>query len=127
MRLVMIDADERFVQRKRQRLRRLETNQQRDAQTRPLRGRDGVKLLCGNFGLTQSRLRDGQKIFQMFPRREFGNDAAVFRVEFYLRRNHIRQDTAIAHDGGAGFITGSFDAEYKHYFVSRFYPRETLN
>ena len=44
MRLVMIDADERFAQRERDGLRGLEPDQQRDRQSRPLRGGHGVKL-----------------------------------------------------------------------------------
>ena len=49
MRLVMMDADERFAQGKRDGLRGLETDQQRDGQARPLRGGHGIQLVGGEL------------------------------------------------------------------------------
>src|SRR5687767_10891192 len=50
----------------------------------------------------------------MLARRQFRNDAAVFRVKFDLRRNNVRQHRPIAHDSSAGFIAGSFEGEQRH-------------
>ena len=114
MRLVMVDADEWLAQRERHRLRRLETDEQRDAQPRPLRRSDGVELRGRNFRLNQRGLRHGQKIFQMLARGKFRHHAAVFRMQFDLRRDHVGQHFAVAHHGGAGFVAGSFKREQSH-------------
>ena len=45
MRLVMMNAEERFAQSKRHGLRGFEADHQRIRQTRPVRGGDGIKLL----------------------------------------------------------------------------------
>jgi len=110
----MIDADEWFVQRERRRLRRLQPDEQGVGQSRPLRRRHGVELLNGNARLAQRGLRDGQKIFQVFARGEFRHHAAVFRVQLDLRGDDVGQDFPVAHDGGAGFIAGSFEREQGH-------------
>jgi len=51
------------------------------------------------------------QVSEMFSRGEFGNDAAVFRVQFYLRRDDGGEDAAVVDDGGAGFIAGGFERE----------------
>src|SRR5260221_1355933 len=109
MRLVMVDSDKWFVQSERDSLRGFETNNERVRQARPLRGGNGVKLLGRNFSLAQRRFSDGNQIPQMFARGEFGNDSAIFGVQFSLRGNGIGQNLSIAHDGNAGLVAGSFN------------------
>ncbi len=50
----------------------------------------------------------------MFACGEFRDDAAILRVHLDLRRNHGGANHAITHDGGTGFITGSFKREQQH-------------
>jgi hypothetical protein len=109
MRLVMIDADERLVHRERNGLRGLEPDEQGDAQSRPLRGGDGIKLRYGNSGIAQRGFGDGNQVPQMFARGKFGHNAAVFGMEFDLRGDGVGQDFSVTHDGGAGFVAGGFD------------------
>ena len=50
----------------------------------------------------------------MFTGGEFGHHAAVFGVQFDLRGNSAGQNPAVAHDGGAGFVAGSFKGKNRH-------------
>lgn len=111
MRFVMMDADERFSQSECERLTRFETDEQRRGQSRSLRCGNGIELRGSDASLAQSGLRYGQKVSQMFARGKFRNDAAIFSVHLDLRRNHGGANHAIAHDGGTGFIAGSFERE----------------
>ena len=95
-------------------LRGLETDEQGDGQSRPLRGGNGIELRGGNSGFAQCGLRDGQKIFQMFARGEFGHNAAVFGMQLNLRRNGVRQDFSVTHNRGAGLVAGSFNGKKCH-------------
>ena len=50
----------------------------------------------------------------MFARGEFRHHAAVFGVQLNLRRNRVGQNFSVAHDGGAGFVAGSFNGQNGH-------------
>ena len=63
------------------------------------------------FRFAQRGLRDGNQIPQMFARGQFRHDAAVFGVQFDLRGDGVGQDSSVAHDGGAGFVAGSFKGQ----------------
>ena len=54
----------------------------------------------------------------MFAGGQFGHDAAVFGVQLDLRGNDAGQDPAVAHDGGAGFVAGSFKGQKSHVYRS---------
>ena len=126
MRLVMVDADERFAQGERDGLRRLESDHQRDRQTRPLRGGDGVKLSGVYTRFAQRGLHDGHQVPQMFARGQFRHHPAVLGMQPDLRGNDTGQNPAVAHDRRAGFIAGSFNGE-KVMIVSEFsIPRQPL-
>ena len=111
MRFVMVDADERFPQGERDGLRGLESDEQGHRQTRPLRGGNGVELLRLHTRFAQRGLHDGNQIPQMFAGGEFRHDAAVFGVQLDLRGDGAGQNPAVAHDGGAGFVAGSFKGQ----------------
>ena len=66
-------------------------------------------------GLTQRGLRDGQKIFQVFARGQFGNDAAVFGMQLNLRRNGVCQDFSVTHNRGARLVAGGFNGKECHF------------
>ena len=108
MRFVMMDTAERFSQREGQRLPCLETDEQGSRQSRSLSCGNCVQLLGCDACLDKSGMRYGQKISQVFAGGKFRNDAAIFGVHLDLRRNHGGANHAIAHDGGTGFIAGSF-------------------
>src|ERR1017187_6114498 len=50
----------------------------------------------------------------MFAGGKFRHHAAVFRMQLDLRRSRIGQNPAVAHDGGAGFVAGSFKGQKNH-------------
>jgi hypothetical protein len=50
----------------------------------------------------------------MFAGGQFRHDAAVFGVQLDLRGDGAGQNPAVAHDGGAGFIAGSFNGQESH-------------
>ena len=85
MRFVMMNTDEWFSQREGNRLPGLESDEQRRGQTRALCRCNGRELSYGNPRIGQRRLRDWQKVAEMFARGEFGNDATVFGVHLDLR------------------------------------------
>ena len=112
MRLVMVDADERFPQGKRDGLRGLEPDQQARSAIPALAWRQRHRVVPAGTPASRKRgLRDGHQIPQMFARGQFRHHAAVFGVQFDLRRNGIGQNFAVAHHGGAGFVAGSFNGQ----------------
>ena len=50
----------------------------------------------------------------MFAGGKFRHHATVFGVQLDLRGDGAGQDPAIAHDGGAGFVAGSFKGQQDH-------------
>ena len=64
MRFVMVNADERFLQCKREGLRGFEADEQRVGNP-GLAWRQRRQFVLRKFRLVQGGLRDGQKIFQM--------------------------------------------------------------
>jgi len=90
MRLVMVNTHERLPSGKGHGLRRLEAHHQRAGQTRPLRGRQCIKLFDGDSCDTQCLLGHQNQIPQMFARCQLRNHAAIFRVQFDLGGNHTR-------------------------------------
>ena len=104
----MIDTNKRLAQSESRSLRGLESDKQGIRQTWTLRRRDGVELRAGNSRFPQGRLRDGQQIFQMLARGEFGHNPTVFSVQGDLRSDDVGKNCPIAHNRSAGFITGSF-------------------
>jgi hypothetical protein len=50
----------------------------------------------------------------MFPRRQFGHDAAVFRVDPALGRDDVGEHPPATDDRGTGFVTGSFEGKKSH-------------
>jgi hypothetical protein len=59
-------------------------------------------------------LHDGHQISQVFAGGKFRHDAAVFGVQLDLRGDGAGQNPAVAHDGGAGFVAGSFKGQKSH-------------
>jgi hypothetical protein len=118
MRFVMVDAHKWFAQGKRDGLRGLESNEQGHRQTRPPRGSNSVELSRLHTRLVQRGLHDRNQIPQMFAGGKFRHDAAVFGVQLDLRGDGAGQNPAVAHDGGAGFITGTFKGKNRHVYRS---------
>ena len=118
MRLVMVDSDKWFSQSERDGLRGLESNEQGHRQARPLRSGNSVELPRLHTRIAQRGLHDGNQIPQMFPCGKFRHHAAVFGVQLDLRGDGAGQNPAVAHDGGAGFITGTFKGKNRHVYRS---------
>jgi hypothetical protein len=77
-------------------------------------GGDGIKLLRLHTRFVQCSLDDGHQIPQMFAGGQFRHNAAVFGVQLDLRGDGAGQNPAVAHDGGAGFVAGSFKGQNSH-------------
>jgi hypothetical protein len=118
MRFVMVDANEWFPQGKRDGLRGLESYEQGHRQTRPLRGRNRIKLSRLDTRFVQRGLHDGNQIPQMFAGGKFRHDTAIFGVQLDLRGDGAGQNPAVAHNGGAGFVAGSFKGKNRHVYRS---------
>ena len=116
---VMVDADERFPQGKRDGLRGLESDKQGHRQPRPLRGGNGIKLSRLHIRFTQRGLHDGHQIPQMFAGGQFWHDATIFCVQIDLRGDGAGQNPPVTHDGGTGFIAGSFKGQKLSHFLVR--------
>jgi hypothetical protein len=127
MRLVMVDADEWFPQGERDGLRDLASDEQGQRQTRSLRGGDGIELPRLDIRIAQRGLHDGNQIPQMFAGGQFRHNAAVFGVQLDLRGDGAGQNPAVAHDGGAGFIAGSFKGQKSHVCWSSSFSLSQIN
>src|SRR6266849_5388012 len=111
----VIDADQRFVQRERHRLRVGNAHQQRTNQARSDRDRDAVDLFFRQARARERLFDDRNDLVQMLARSKFGNHAAKALMSCNLRGNHGRDDlAAITHERSRGLIAGSFDSEYQH-------------
>src|SRR5713101_635074 len=111
----VIDADQRFVQRERHRLRVRNAHQQRTNQARSDRDRDAVDLFFRQARARERLFDDRNDLVEVFARSKFGNHAAKALVSCNLRGNHGRDDlAAITHERSRGLIAGSFDSEYQH-------------
>jgi hypothetical protein len=76
----MVNAEDRFAQTERQRLRRLEAGQERVGQPRPARRRHRVQLRRRHLRLAQRLSCHRQEIAQMRARGQFRHHPAVLRV-----------------------------------------------
>jgi len=112
----MVNPQERLAQRKRQTLRCLETDHERVWQAGTASGGDRVQVEGRHFRDVQGVASDGQKISEMFARGQFGHHAAILFMKAGLRGNDVREDLAVADNGGAGFVTGGLDGEQGHQF-----------
>src|SRR5260370_15440994 len=111
----VIDADQRFVQRERHRLRERYTHQQRANQARPNRHRDAVDLFLRQARARERLFDNRNDLVQMLARSKFGNHAAKALMRCNLRGDHGRDDlAAITHERRRGLIAGSFDSKYEH-------------
>src|SRR3954469_23789211 len=112
MRVNVIDPNERFAQRPRQRFGRRNPNEQRTDQPWPVCDAHGLNLVECSIGLLQRFAEDGEDIFDVGAAGDFWDDAAVDGVEMGLRGNDVAEDrAAVLDDGGGGFVAGGFDAE----------------
>ena len=85
---MMMNAEERLAQSIGKGLPGFETDEQRRGQARALRGGDSIQLARGDSCFGQCGGGHREEVAQMFAGGQFGNDAAIFRVEFDLRGNH---------------------------------------
>ncbi len=79
---------------------------------------DEIHLAKRDRGFGERLADDGHDGAHMRPRRQLGHDATV-RVMEELRGDDVREERAVAEDGGGGLIAGRFDAEDGH--VARCY------
>jgi|ERR1700722_5027024 len=108
----MIDRDEWFGERIGQGLRVKDADQQRSGQAWTLGYGDGIEFFEGDARLLQRGAYHRHEVTEMFARGEFGDDAAIPRVQRNLAGDDIRQDfRARTHNGRRGFIATAFDAE----------------
>ena len=108
----MVHGDERLAQREGESFAVGEANEQGADEARALSDGDGVEIVQGDVGLVDGFADDRHDLAEMFARREFGDHAAVFAVNFDLGRDHAGEDAfAVGDDGGGGFVAGGFDAE----------------
>jgi hypothetical protein len=63
----------------------------------------------------------------MFAGGQFRHNAAVFGVQLDLRGDGAGQNPAVAHDGGAGFIAGSFKGQKSHVCWSSSFSLSQIN
>lgn len=112
---VMVDAVERPAEREGGGLGGLETGHERGGQAGALGGGEDIDLRNGDAGTGERGADHREEILEMLAGGEFGNDSTILGVESRLRGDDIGQDFAIANDGGAGFVAGSFDPENDHW------------
>jgi S-adenosylmethionine:tRNA ribosyltransferase-isomerase len=114
----MVDADERQVAGKAERLRVGDADQQRAYQAGTFGDRDGGKIVERCAGFFESQANHGDDGAQVLARGKLGNHAAVFAVSGELRGDHGGQDGyAVGDHGGRGFIARSFDAKDFHAYA----------
>ena len=108
----MVYGDQRLAQSERQRLGVQDADQQCSGQAWALSYRYRIEILEGDTGLGHSGAHHRDQVAEMFARGEFGDDAAISRMQFDLAGNHVGQDLlARTHDGGRGFVAAAFDPE----------------
>ena len=79
-----------------------------------MRHRHGVEGLGCYLGLFKGLTQYGQDVFDVGASGDFGDDAAVFFVQFGLRSDHGAEDaTAVGDNGRCCFITGTLQAQYQ--------------
>ena len=117
----MVHGDERHVERHRHRLGRLQPDQQRADQARPLRHRDGTEIAPADAGVAQRPLEHAADVAQVLPRRELGHDPAPLAVERHLRGDDVRADApglvgraGLLDDRRGGLVARALDAEDQH-------------
>ncbi len=109
MGLVVVNAEERPPQGKRDGLSGLEAHQQGAGQARALGGRHGIEPGGAHPGLRQSGARHRQQVPQVLARRQLRHHAPILGVQRDLGRNDVGQDPPLLDQGGAGLVTGSLD------------------
>ena len=108
----MIDRDQGLVESEGQSLSVSDSDQQRARQPRPLGHRQRVDGLVSLPGIGQSLADHRHNGFQMLPRSQLGDHAAVRLVGRDLREDDIRDDSlSRIHDGRSSLVAGAFDAE----------------
>ena len=108
----MVHGEERLAQREGESFAVGEANEQGADEARALSDGDGVEIVQGDVRLVDGFADDWDDLAEMFAGGKFGDDPAVFAVNFDLGRDHAGEDAfAVGDDGGGGFVAGGFDAE----------------
>ena len=111
----MVDADDRLAKRSRKAFRIGVADEQGGNQARIACDGDGVQFAKLDIRFMHGGSDDGIDIFKMFARSQFGDDAAISRMERDLGGYDGRQDrVAVFDDGCGGFVAAAFDAENYH-------------
>jgi hypothetical protein len=87
----------------------VEANHQRPGQAWPLGHSNRIDILDIDMGLAEGLSDEGGDSFNVLPGSQFGEHAAVLRVEVNLAGDHVGfDDTTIADNSGCGFVAGCF-------------------
>ncbi len=101
----VIDGDQRDVATEGEGLGVGDADQQRADEAGAWSHGDGVERGPIDIGVFERLTDGGDDGAEVFPRGEFGDDAAVFGVSIELRSDHAGQNaSAIGNNGGCGFI-----------------------
>src|SRR5579862_2935579 len=88
--LKMVDRDQWFAERKRERLSKADTYQQGACQTRTLRNGNRVNRFVSLPSLSEGLPDNGDNRPQMFARRQLRNDSSIGSMGGDLGRNDVR-------------------------------------
>jgi len=111
----VMNADDRFSERKPQRACDARPNEKRAGESRALRVRNPVEILESGARLLQHALGEGNDAPYVVARRKLGDHAAEGFVHCNLRVNRVCEEAA----GGVvnrkpSLVAGGFDAEDDH-------------
>ena len=113
MALEVMHADERHPGDPRDRLRRLQPDEQRADEPGRIRHRDAVDFGERASGAFERGLHDGHDVQDVRARCELRHDAAVTLVDLVLRRDHIRaHDASIVDDRRGGLVARALEPEH---------------
>ena len=121
--LEMVDADERLVERKGQRLGRRDADEQGADETGAVRHSDLVDVLERHAGLAHGLIDDGHDVDDVLARSDLWHNTAKFLVNGDLRRDDVRQDrAATAQHGGRRLIAARLNAQSQDFFFHSISP-----
>ena len=73
---------------------------------------DGVEVLESTAGFIERFAQDGENVLDMRAARDLGHDAAIFFMQFKLRRHNVAAHIKPVGDHRRrSFIAGGFDAK----------------
>ena len=113
--LHVVHCHKRYPQGNGKRFGKGSSYKQRAKKTRTFGESYAIQVLFSDTGPFKCLIHNGNYVFLMRPRSQFGNHSAIVGMDL-LAGDHIRQDQVVLQHSCTGFIAGGFNGKYVNSF-----------